>query len=283
MIIPKTIYVGTTRENDQFCNINDFHYCKVVSNNHFICESVNTLSINSNPSCEIEILTKVINIIPKSCDVRFLSGNINIWQTLKNNKWIYVQSETNKLSIDCRNSKLFELYTNGTGILKLPANCIGYTNDIQLYPKSSSIMELQVVQPKLNLINDSCCNKIKFDNIQPKVVLKTLQNVNLETLKDNIDVNRFNENLDEIINQPHIVQYSKFYVTVDYVILTSIIIFVIIIALRYCKFGRRGCCFKKEYTCNEIVPENPNPQEQADRTSEVINETIPLPRLRLSP
>ncbi|KOB77231.1 Uncharacterized protein OBRU01_04446 [Operophtera brumata] len=105
LIIPGNKYIAMTKDKLQHCTFDDMKECKVVSPGNFICDVTNVYTTDAMPSCESELLSKVIREVPKQCDVKFVYGKLDIWKPLANNKWIFVQSEPNKVSIDCLNSK----------------------------------------------------------------------------------------------------------------------------------------------------------------------------------
>ncbi|KOB52363.1 Uncharacterized protein OBRU01_26024, partial [Operophtera brumata] len=135
LIIPGNKYIAMTKDKLQHCTFDDMKECKVVSPGNFICDVTNVYTTDAMPSCESELLSKVIREVPKQCDVKFVYGKLDIWKPLANNKWIFVQSEPNKVSIDCLNSKLYETNILATGILTLPNNCIGRCKSTTLIPK----------------------------------------------------------------------------------------------------------------------------------------------------
>ncbi|KAI5631245.1 baculovirus F protein domain-containing protein [Phthorimaea operculella] len=182
MIIPTTEYIALSEDKTSFCTLSLLNSCKQIGSQLFICNKVNEYSsVDSSSSCELEIMTKRVSSLPKSCNVRFLSGNVNILEKLSDNKWLYVQSESSKLSIEC-NSDLTELSLSGTGVLNLPENCIAYFKNIRLFSKSSPKISINEIKSDFNLINDTCCNIEKFKSHLPSMSYINLTSLNLENL-----------------------------------------------------------------------------------------------------
>lgn len=48
---------------------------------------------------------------------------------MTNNKWVFVQSEQTKLSIECESDELYETVI-GTGYLNTPLNCVAFYKKI---------------------------------------------------------------------------------------------------------------------------------------------------------
>ena len=87
-------------------------------------------------------------------------------------------SQKSKLSIDCYKSNTIEIYIIGTGLLNIPQNCIGYSENTQLIPKRNIGLELKTVKSNFILTNDSCCNYNKFKDIKLNLPKLKLSNIN---------------------------------------------------------------------------------------------------------
>ncbi|KOB64113.1 fusion protein, partial [Operophtera brumata] len=103
LIIPSSKYIAMTKDKSHYCNLDDLSNCKTVKPGNFICDITSVYVADSKPTCESELLTKVISEIPKQCETKFIFGELDIWKPLINNKWIFIQSKPNKISIDCAN------------------------------------------------------------------------------------------------------------------------------------------------------------------------------------
>lgn len=270
-IIPSTKYIAITKDKTLYCNIDSIKKCKTMGKHSFICDVMNVFPTNANPSCESEIMTQVVNSLPKQCTTKFIYGHINAWHPLENNRWIYVQSHISKLSIDCVNSELYDINISGTGILKLPYHCKAYCNTAYLYPKSTTNIKINVIHSNFNLINDSCCNYSKFNISVPNVLPAPLLINNLDDLKNsNIDSNVANliKDLDKLIVKPHIIKYGTHY-SISIIVLSIILILIILFLVRKNKYKLLSYFLPK----STPKPE-PNSEEDHDET------VIPMPRLR---
>ncbi|KOB63593.1 Uncharacterized protein OBRU01_22231 [Operophtera brumata] len=242
LIIPSSKYIAMTKDKSHYCNLDDLSNCKTVKPGNFICDITSVYVADSKPTCESELLTKVISEIPKQCETKFIFGELDIWKPLINNKWIFIQSKPNKISIDCANSKIYETTILATGILNIPNNCIGYCKSTTLFPRNNVLNITSPVNniPDFNLINDSCCNIIKFNNLIDDVSPIKLQNVDLDEFnsRNKIVLKSLLENLEKIENSPHIIKYGTHYSSLIILILAVIMMYLGYLIFKYfCKPG----------------------------------------------
>lgn len=273
LIIPNNKYIAMTKDKSHYCNVNDLQQCKTVQSGTYICDVTNVYAVDAKPTCESELLSKVISEIPVQCETKFISGKLDIWKTLANNKWIYIQSESTKISIDCVDSRLYETNILGTGILSIPDGCVGFCKSTTLIPKYNALNISSPMNyiPDYNLLNDNCCNIIKFNSVTENVPHVHLQDIDLDQFnsKNKIITESLLNNLNTIENKPHIVKYGTHY--------SSLVIIVIIIILTYgaylvykkltCKRSRRtGNNQPTSIKLKDVKRSSPQP------TSEITND-----------
>lgn len=224
-IIPSSKYIGISRDRSMYCKLDDLDYCKIINNDHYLCEATILYSSSATPSCETEIITKVLTSIPPICETKFIHGHVSIWQPLRYSRWLYVMSEKTKISIECNNSQSTEIEFSGNGVLYLPPKCVAYCKDTRLTSHENHKIQLKTVLSNFNILNDSCCNIIAYNNIVSNLPIVNLKNVNLDSLAyDNPEILK---GLNNVIEKPHIVLYQKYYSSITIVIMISIMCFVI--------------------------------------------------------
>ena len=283
LVIPGSKYTAITKDKIQYTNVDSLEVCKSVNSQNYICYVMNVLSVNANPSCESELLSKVIKNLPVQCKTEFLKGDLDIWKKLMNNKWIFVQSHSVKLSIDCINSELVEENIHGIGVLTLPKYCVAYCKNTKLYANNNFV---NITAPlssfsNFNLINDPCCNVNTFKESISNVPHITLQDLDTK----NIDVNyneiikSFEKNLDKIINEPHIIKYGAHYSVLTILIIITIICYIIF--RLYSKLYKSNSSlshsnsFKSPESTSSKSPtvllEVNEAERQTDKTSEIVS------------
>lgn len=224
-IIPSSKYIGISKDKSMYCKLDKLDYCRIINNNHYLCETPILYSSSATPSCETEIITKVLTSIPLICKTEFIHGHVSIWQPLRHNRWLFVMSEKTKISIECNNSQSNEIEINGNGLLYLPAECIAYCKDTRLIPHQNREIQMKTIVSNFNILNDSCCNIVAYNNIVSNLPVVNLKNVNLDSLAyDNPEILK---SLNNIIEKPHIVLYQRYYSSITIVIVTFIILFII--------------------------------------------------------
>lgn len=224
-IIPSSKYIGISRDRSMYCKLDNLDYCKIVNNDRHLCETSILYSSSATPSCETEIITKVLTSIPSICETKFIHGHVSIWQPLRHNRWLFVMSERTRISIECNNPQSIEIEFSGNGILYLPSECIAYCKDTRLMPQETREIVMKPIISNYNILNDSCCNIEAFNNIVTNLPVVNLKNINLDSLAyDNPEILK---SLNNIVETPHIVLYQKYYSGIMTVITISVMSFVI--------------------------------------------------------
>lgn len=249
-IIPSVKYLGITNDKSTYCKIENINKCIIMYSNTYLCDMSITYSVAATPTCETELMTKLLTSIPEICETKIIHGNLEIWQALRNNKWLYVISQKSKLTLECNNSRTHDISISGSGLLYLPTNCIGYYKETRLISKSYINVKSQVVQSDFNLIKDECCNELKFQNLKENLPIVNLRNVNLDAIA-NYNKNNIVKDLDKIIDKPHIVLYGNYYSTLTSFV--SILILLYIIFKIYKTSICKNVCKRKNIVESSLV------------------------------
>lgn len=280
-IIPSTKYIAIAKDKAFYCKLDNINSCKIIMNKFYVCQTTNIFSSLTATICETEIITKSLSSIPEQCETRFLKGNIESWQPLNNNKWIFVISKVSKISIQCQLSDGFETDIVGTGILNLPPNCIAYCKNTQLIPKYSIKIEIQPIITNFDLINNTCCNFKKFKELNLVISNTTLKHVNLESLmydKEKYSVETA-KNLDNIINKPHMILYGEYY---SYTTIVITIVIISFILYKLCKSNTCLLILNNLSLKKQTIPNPSNPEICNEPQDDISLQSIPAPRIRTS-
>lgn len=289
-IVPSHRYIAMTKDKLEYCNLNSLKECIAVNSREYICDVMTVFPTSANPNCESELMTKVIKVLPAQCQTDFVHGHVDLWVPLSNNNWIYVQSQNNKLYIECPNQRIVEINIIGTGILSTPNNCISYCKSTKLIPKLNSItINTTVVHTDFNIINDSCCNLNKFKSeINNEPPLK-LQNINLDifSLQTKLKLKSIADNTDKIINEHHLIKYGTHY-SISFIVITCFVfLFCITKIIFYIKSNSRLTYLlpKPTRTIPVDLPSTDTPNPEPAIPLKVIKhqpdvEIIPSPSIR---
>ncbi|KAF9421707.1 hypothetical protein HW555_002388, partial [Spodoptera exigua] len=251
LIRPSKLFVAVTDDRLSYVLLDSISECKHVNSDYILCPSLSILSTINNPSCESKLLTEVTLSLPEICDSKVIYGVINVWQKLNNNRYIYVQSKPNKLTLKCNNN-ITDYILHGTGILSLENNCIAYFQTLQFHPSNvyKSTVPSQITL-SFDLTLDDCCKYNILNESTHSINPISLSNIDLESLKlashklENVETEIRNSK-----NQSHIVKYGHYYSGLTYVMISAIIIFIIYkLCTKFFSFRNSSCCIQIYNQC----------------------------------
>lgn len=258
MINPTTKYLAITEDKLVYSNINSVSECKVLQSKYYLCKLGNVYSVMTNPICEVTILTQYVNKMPESCSYKIVLGNIDIWQKISNNRWIYVQSDITKLTVNCDHQIVKDYEIIGTGILKVPKNCKAYHKLLQFIPTNEHTTTLYLPSPNFDIIHDDCCAKSKFNHSLPLLTHIKLSDINLDSLQyASHKLNQVNEELTKIEEQPHYIKYNYYYNLITSLLSVSLGVFVLYKCIKRHSKRRNNhtnCCVKIFNHCYNNKP-----------------------------
>ena len=251
LIHPSKLYMAVTDDRLNYALLDTLEDCQNVNYDYKICPLPSILSTINNPSCETKLLTEVTLSLPEICNSKVIYGNINLWQKLKDGRFIYIQSKPNKLTLKCTNDNniIVKDYTlQGTGILSLKDNCVAYFQTLQFYPshvyKTTLPSQLTI---DFNIIEDHCCKFDILNNSAHIISPISLTDVDLESLKlashklDNLEYQ-----ITQTENQSHIIKYGHYYSALTYIIIVIICSYIIYKIYKKCfnKPCHSSCCIQ---------------------------------------
>lgn len=266
LIVPTINYVALSKDKSTYCTLDDLNSCKTLYNGYIACNTLNILSVNSNPICEIEFMTKIIKALPSQCNTKFIYGHIDIWQNLGHNNWIFVQTRPTKLTLECDLHNK-EITIIGTGILSLKPQCVAFCRNVKLLAMLNLEVNIPPINSDFNLIDDKCCNLNTFQKSNINTSAVTISNINLDklnNLKDQAD--QLSTEIDDFMSTNNNVFTNHIsFPIVTIIFMISFIIFIIY----YCKANH----YVIPFSCKNSPP---NVEEEIPGEEE-----IPPPRLRV--
>lgn len=252
LIQPTKPYLALTEDNLNYAMLDNLNECKIISSDYSICPAVSTFSCLSNPSCETRLITEVSLSLPKECNSKLIYGDVDIWQKLTNNRWIFVQSKNNKLTVKC-NDILSDSIISGTGILKLSEDCIGYSKTTQLIPSTVYTFRFaNQLRSDFIITEDDCCNKQVINKSIHLLTPISMSNIDLDSLKHaSHQLNDLENEINKAENESHIVKYGNYYSGLTYCIITCIILYFCFKVYKYfCCNPNSNCCIQIYNQCN---------------------------------
>jgi len=261
LIHPSKPYVAITDDRLTYTLLDSISDCKLVNKDYILCPTTSILSTISNPTCESKLITEATLSLPEICDSKIIYGNTNIWQKLNDDKYIYVQTKANRLTLKCENN-VTDYVLQGTGILSLKNNCVAYFETLQFYPsiKFKLILPNQI-NLNFDLTLDNCC-KYDLINISSHSLNPiSLSHVDLESLK--LASHKLDNLENEILtsqSQPHILKYGNYYSGLTYFIISLIFIYLAYKIYKRCFCNNNSTCciqiFNQCYNTRRHVREN---------------------------
>lgn len=254
LIHPTKSYLAVTDDRLSYSSFDNMRDCHSINNLYSICPYISTYSTIYNPICETKLLTDVNLKLPAECNYKLIYGHIDIWQNVNNNKWIYVQSEPTKLTVKC-DDEIKDTQLSGTGVITLPANCVGFCKTIQLTPSSTKTISVaSQLEINFDITLDDCCKRDIFNDSVHLLSPITLTNIDLESLTHaSHKLDSLEKEINKIQDQPHIIKYGSYYSTFTYILITTMSLFCTYKLYRFCQNRRRkinqrhtpdSCCIK---------------------------------------
>lgn len=272
LIQPSSSYIALSDDRMHYAMLDTLDKCRIIDSNYSICELTTLYSCLSSPNCESKILTEVTLSLPSECNAKIVYGQIDIWQKLRNNKWIFVQSVPNKLTIRC-DDNIVDHSIIGTGIVKLASNCIGYSKTIQLNPSNSYVFLMKSsLDINFDITVDDCCKRDTFNKSLPYLTPISLSKINLDTLKyTDHQLNNLEQELNNVEKESHFIKYGPYYSTFTYILIVSLFLYLAYKIYNY--FRRRRSNTNSGY-CVQIFNQCYN--NKANKTKSRISNSIEM-------
>lgn len=234
MILPKNTYLALSDYDFIFSN----NKCKEISTEEYLCSNMNSVKINDNAPCEVNLLKfskKIDNCYP-------IPVNINKLQIQKiiNEKLIVIAPQPLVAVQQCKNIK-DNIPLSGSYVIHLDTTCsINIENHILKTSSNSKSDFRKIDLPKLNLeLNSSS----KLTNYNPEMFNLNLINTH-QLLKTQKDLESQKRELSKINNSVYISKPS---------IWTILLYIAIIVTIFYLMYSK---CFLKLKIKNNA--DNPN-------------------------
>lgn len=277
-IVPTNKYIAIDNSKSEYCVLESLHTCVIIDQGSYVCDITTVYSTTANPNCESELITKVLKSVPHQCKTDFIEGNLDVWKEITTNNWIFVQTQSNKLYIECINKTTLSLNIIGTGILSLPTGCSAYCKSTKIISNSNVVkINSVIVQPDFNIINDSCCILDNFQTTKSNEPLINYENIDLDsfTLETKTKLKSLTQEADKIINKHPIIRYETHYSIVTFILIITVTCYVVFRLYSLIKKHNRQSHLLPPITLN--LP-NSNPTDTQNTNLSPIT-----PRCRLHP
>lgn len=303
-IQPESPFILFSKPRTQYAMLKTLANCREILENQYLCKSIPTFRKNNENSCEIQLFSKITKEIPKSCQVKTMHADVEIWQNINPTQWLFVTSKPMSLNILCHNTPDHEEEINKMGILTLDSNCKAFTDTNTL--ETQTILENKTTTIKIpitDITQDDCCVKHQINLTLNSLQLQPIKFAHLDLNEIKFAQHRlqqFDEILQEQLSKPFIIQHSSWFTTA-----ISITTGIIALAIAYNLFKWCGfinllkkllCCAKSPRSnqggpCIKIFNQcYQNQEEQPQNTYTSFNvqftpddQTITCPTLTSTP
>lgn len=230
-IEPDFKFIGLTQNKAQYVHLNSLTECFQLTYNEYLCENHEIHSTFGNNECEISLITSYITEIPKVCHTKIIYGTTKIWhELLSKNKWIYILSEPTILTILCPNVTMKDEKLQGIGIVELDKNCKAYSTDIQLIASHQINSEYENLVPNIPILEDDCCKENRHNSTLESFYFQPIHfsNIRLDELKlTSHKLDDLNDQINNRLNQQHVIQYSNWFSILTSVLLGILGLFIV--------------------------------------------------------
>lgn len=120
-INPTAPYFAISDSKLRYTYIDLISDCRTLTPSQYICQLTHPVTLaHLHPSCETESLL-LPKQIPDTCELRELkSFTTTLWQKLINkNRWLYVNPNSDAITINCQNDAPVDVHLSKTGIFSL--------------------------------------------------------------------------------------------------------------------------------------------------------------------
>ena len=197
IIIPEHKYLAISPNQQQYIILDSLSSCKSYAAEKMVCDNMAVYNVASRRICEIEILLSTERDIPNTCNVNTLAAEINIFQPIRHNKWIYVLTKETPCILQCKEeSKHYVL--QGAGIATLEPNCKLFSEVLTLTASDSETKNVSypIMIPDITL--DDCC-KESTEIQTPQLIPMKLNHISLDSLKaTKATIENFSEQLKQL-------------------------------------------------------------------------------------
>lgn len=165
-IEPADNYLFTDTPKSRFGYLNSLINCEVLHPLKFLC-SLTSVYRATNSNCELQLLLRQ----SAPCVFQVTSVQPQLWHPLDNNRWLFIQSDRDTLTVQFLNGTTVMEPLPYSGIITLPVGSTGYTNRRILYASQSNTIHVQGVIPLFDLnISSLATPLVLIGNYTPPVI-----------------------------------------------------------------------------------------------------------------
>lgn len=241
-IEPNDDYLLISQAKTSFSYLQDLSSCEEYTHRHFICNDVFTSRRNDASTCELQLLSPHVKLIPSNCRTRNINAAFETWEYINNNQWLYVLHRPTTLTLVCEENKdgIEDVPLHNTGLIQLKGRCKGYTDTYVLQTSNQYFTDITHIVPQISITDDDCCLLSNETKKQAKLHLPAINfgNVDLSELKyASKKLNELDDIITDELEKPFKNSHRNWYSTSLAIIGAPFSIIIFVNCCRWC-----GCC-----------------------------------------
>lgn len=246
-ILPEHVYLATNPNGQIYISTSDLSSCKTIATKKKICNNIVSYDSSKRPICELEILHSLSKTLPKTCTTSTFEAKINTFQSIEDNKWLYILSEETNCVLQCKNSVTHHKL-QGAGILSLPQYCKFYTgySTLTAFQTSEKNITYPIIIPDIR--NDECFDElqgIETPNLIP-IKINEMPLDSLQQIKHHAD--KYKEEIEKIRSRTFIQENRS---TFTWIYLTLGVLMLSYLMYKCCKRWPNGLTFYQHRPNND--------------------------------
>ena len=202
-ILPEHKFLATNPSGEQYISTSSLDNCKTYAERRSVCNDMVIYNADTRPICELQILFSISHEIPSSCTTSTFAAQINTFQPLDDNKWLFILTNATQCILQC-GSRVTHHHLQGSGIITLQENCLLHTgySTLTAHQDKEENITFPIIFPDLR--SDDCFKEIKnikVPNLLPVSINETPLDC-LNNIKHQLD--NHNDEIQKIRNKPFI-------------------------------------------------------------------------------
>lgn len=234
---PSKPYLLVSLTRTVYTTLNNLDECNEYLPNEWLCKEISTTKRIDTPDCEMELFLKSTTTIPKSCSIKHLFADAEIWHRISPQEWLFILSKPTLLNVLCKNKEPQEEVINKIGILQLDRDCHARSDHAILETTTTSgNVNISTKIPLTDITTDDCCIKLHENVTIHAVPLRPISLTNLDLNELNFakhKLNQFEDILQDQINKPFIMKHSNWFTLMLSSVATIVLLYIAYKALKW--------------------------------------------------
>lgn len=197
-IIPEHIYLATNPSGQYYVSTSSLDNCITFAMRNRVCKDLVVYDSAERPICELQLLLSKKTTIPETCTATTFPAEIQTFQPLHHNRWLYILTTETSCVLHCDN-EVSNHKLQGSGIVTLSQGCTLHTGYSTLSAYQS--MEENATSPIIipDIRTDDCFEITKNIEAPPHLLPIKINDMPLDSLnKIKTHLDKYSDELKKI-------------------------------------------------------------------------------------